>query len=771
MADRLTPNTDYVAPGVFIGERFSTGSPNVNPETRVATYLGRGSRYIRTKDQTIRRGFIYNDPMAFSTTAPHVSALSPASTGSKTNATLVDSKGTEVRVDLWSFTSNNTAIQISDSTYDPTESYFFSYQSADHTVPDPIPTADIRLIEAVGSQISQDTYKRNTDYFVDCELLAPEAAVNDTGAVIQHTNAVPVFSGITHVGTGTGVLTVSSSSAYNHKYSRSYGFTVLDVVGSVITLSWTATPTSFGNDSLPSVPVARGIVAPTLVFDTSNPQSLTLDVELGIRLDAGIGTYVEGDTYTFGVTGPSLIEGDSAMSNTNQFASASSVVNGENNTGTGSIDVNAEAYTLGSNTNFVLQVTGVDTGVTVASVPFGNVTFTSNPLDSEGLVIENGAIGANRVIKTFEFTSDNLQSVPGSSLVYLASTSAVAATGSIAFAGTVSQAPVDGDTITMTDGVRTSTFEFDADGVLNNPSAIRVLIDSTVGQQSAKTAANLVTAINASALTISAVDVSAGNSNIGSLTVTHGVAGALGNNTIITSRPAFITVSGFGGGLDAGANTNTTINNFVTAINTAYPRLGIVAERDVNNTNSVNLIHGSRFVFSGNPADTDTATITLGAVSAVFEFVSTSTPGVGNVRVDIGATLADTLATFVTAINAHVMNIVGAVATTGGINTVTIASRIYRSLTLSKTSTAITSIVGDIVTSGLGYNNGNKAIVALGSKISNVSFSGMTGGVQSGDAPDLLTIAWELLVTCSLVERLRSTKPLPIKSTFLSMLV
>lgn len=742
MTERLTPNRDYVAPGVYIGERFSTGSPNVNPETRVATYLGRGSRYIRTKDQTIRRGFIYNDPMSFSTTAPHVAALNPASTGSKTNAVLVDSKGTEVRSDLWAFTSNNTAIQISDSTYDPTEQYFFSYQSADHTVPDPIPTADIRLIESVGSQISQDTYKRNVDYFVDCELLAPEAALNDLGAVIQHTNSVPVFSGISHVGTGTGLLTIASSSAYNHKYSRSYEFTVTDVAGTVVTLSWTATPTSFGNDSMPSVPVARGIVAPTLTFDTTNPQSLTLDVELGIRIDAGVGTYVENDTYSFSVTGPSLIEGDSAMSNTNQYASASAVLNGENNTGTGTIDVNAEAYSLGSNTKFVLQVTGVDTGVTVASVPFGNVTFTSNPLDSEGLVFENGAIGANRVIKTFEFTSDNVQSTPGSTLVYLASTSAVAATGHIGFAGTVSQAPADGSTITMTDGSRTATFEFDADGVLNNPSAIRVLIDATAGQQSAKTAANLVTAINASALTITAVDQSAGNSNIGSIALTHSIPGSVGNNTIITSNPTFITVSGFGGGLDAGSNTTTTIDNFVNAVNASYPRLGIVAERDINNSNSVNLIHGSRFVFSGNPEDTDTATVTLGSTSVVFEFVSTSTPGAGHVRVDIGGTLADTLNAFVAAINAHVLNIVGVVATSGGINTVTVASRIYRSLTLSKTSTAITSIVGDIVTSGIGYNNGNKAITALGSKVSNVSFSGMTGGVQSGDAPDLLTIAW-----------------------------
>lgn len=740
MTDRLTPTQDYVAPGVYIGERFSVGSPNVNPETRVATFVGRGSRYIRSVDQTIRRGFLYDVQLSFSTTAPHIAPLSPASAPTQQNASLIDSKGTEIRKDLWMLVNSNAGIQIADSAYDPTETYSFSYQSADSSVPDPLPTSDLRVVEAIGSQISQDTYKRNSDYFIDCVTLDPEAAKDETGAVIQHTNSEPVFSAVTHTGTGTGEISLSSSTLFNHKYSRSYQFTVRSVTGTAVVLEWTATPTEFGNDSLPSVPVAKGLASPVLNFDTSNPQSLTLDIELGIRIDASIGTYVVGDTYVFVVSGPSLLEVDSAFTNTNQFASASSVVHGENNTSTGSLVVNAENYSLTENTKFVMHVTNVDTGVTIANVPYGSVTFSGNPNDSEALVIENGQIGSLRVVKSFEFTSDSLQSIPGSSLINLATTPAVAATGTLAFLGTVSQAPNDGDTVTLTDGTRTFVFEFDIDGVLNNRSAIRVIIDTTAGQQSARTAANLVTAVNASTLTITATDVSSSNANIGKVNFTHSVLGSIGNNTILTSRPSFIAVSGFSGGKNVGADTDTTIARFVTAVNDSFPRLGIVASRDVNNTNIVSLIHGGRYVFTGNPAENDTVTVSLGSQSSVFEFVDTATPGVGNIGVDIGATLADTMAALVAAIATSPLGLVAAASTAGGQNTVSVASSLYRSLVLAYNSTVISGIVSDVVAQGA-YNNGNKAITSP-SGVTNVVFTGMAGGIGAGDAPDILTLAW-----------------------------
>ena len=739
MADILTPNKDYTAPGTYIGERFSAGSPNVNPQTRVATYVGRGSRYIRTKDQTIRRGFIYDAQLTFSKTAPHVAALSPVSNGSQTNASLIDSKGTEIRTDLWLFTSGNTAIQIADSVYDPTETYFFSYQSSDTTIPDPIPTSDIRVIEAVGSQISQDSYKRNVDYFIDTSILNPTAAVDANGQVIHHSASAPVFGSVVHVGTGTGVVAVDTSAMYNHNYSRDYKFTVSNVAGTVVTLSWTATPTEFGNASLPSVPVAKGITAPTLSFDTTNEQSLTLDVELGIRITVSTGTYVVGDTYSLGVTGPSLIEVDSAMTNTNQFAASSAIVLGENNTGTGSVVVNADAYALPTNTKFVMHVTNVDTGVTVANVPSGTVTFTDNPNDSEALVISNGQLGSLNVTKTFEFSSDAIQSITGSVLVPMGYVAATAATGSIGFSGTISQAPNDGDTITLTDGVRTQVFEFDIDGVLNNAAAIRVLVSSTAGQQSMKTAANLVTAINASSLTITATDLSSTNSNIGLLGLTHGTLGSIGNNTILTSRPSFILVSGFSGGTNVGSNLDTTVTGFVNAVNNSYPRLGIVAVKDVNNTKVVDLIYGARFTFTANPATADTVTVTLGDASSVFEFNSIGAAAPGHIEVINTGTLAVTMANFISALSLSTLNLIGASSVAGGLNTVTVASALKRSLTVAVSSTVITG-TGDIVAVG-GYNNGNKAITTHAG-ITNVVFTGMAGGLGAGDAPDILTLAW-----------------------------
>src|ERR1035437_2480735 len=738
----LSPPAGYIPPGVYIGEAY-TSTSSVAPEVRVATFIGKGSRYIRTPNQKILRGYIYDTPLQFSTTSPHYAALAVPSNGIQGSDSLVDGNGNVVRQDLWLFANSGTAVQISDSIYDPTQTYFFSYQGASYTTPDPIPASDIRVIEAVGNQVSQNSYVRNTDYYIDEVILPPTPAMNN-GIVVQHTNAVPVFSAISHTGTGTATVSYDSSSTFQHNYGRSYLLTITNVTGAVVTFSWTATPTSFGNATQPSVPFAPSLTAPTFSINTANAQTLTQALELGIRLDfTASGTYVLADTYTFSVTGPSVVEVDSAYINTNQFAATSVVVPGIANTGAGTLYVNGSQFTGSHNVNFVLQVTNVDTGVTVAAVPSGSVLFTGNPVNGESISLTNGYTGTSNVTKGFEFNTTGVsQSIPGSISVVSATVAAVAATGVIYFNGSVSQAPADGDTVTITDGIKTLVFEFDANGILYNSTAIKVLVDTTPSSQSQNTAANLVTAINANFTTITATNASGSHSGIGWVTLAVGVAGTAGNNVIVTSDPTFIKVSGFTGGANVAANVPGTIANFIAAVNTATnPRLGMVAYQDTNNANQVDLIYGSQFVFTGIPANNDTAIVTVGGVATTFTFQTSVALSHG---VLIGLSVAATIASFVTVINA-VSGLVAVSSVFGGINTVTVASTLHRSLVLTHpVGTAIGSVVGDVIV-GSASSNGNNAITSTGytnGAISNVAYSGFTGGVPAGSAPDVLTLAW-----------------------------
>jgi hypothetical protein len=735
MAIERLSYSGYQPVGTVIGEASGIGSTNANTDKHVLAIPGRGSRYILEKNTSLTRGYIYNEPLSFSSTAPHTAPLQSTANGSTASATLVDSEGIEVRKDFWRFGSDNVTIIIGDPAFDPTKSYFLSYQSSDRTVADPIPTDSIRTIAAVGSQIDQDSYTRNVDYFIDTAVLPPVAAVDGANTVIQQTNPSATFSTIAHVGTGTAVASISTSALFTHLYSRGYALEVVDVTGTVVTFEWKSNPIEKGNGSAPSTPLVAGLQAPTFTIDTSKPQTLTVDLEFGVRIDfTSTGTYVEGDTFSFSVYGPSLVEVASALTNTNQFASASTVVPSVDNNGAGSIVVDAELYALTKNTNVVLEVTDVDEGVVVATVPSGEIRFTDvNPNDGASFSIDNGISGSGKVVSTFEFDGNSVVTA-GSSKITLGTTAAVAATGSITFVGSASDAPDDGDYVTIIDGNRTLVFEFDINGSLNNAGAIRVLIDTTAGSQSKNTAANLVTAINASLLNVAAADVSSSNGNVGKLTLVHNVAGSNGNNAILSSTQA-IAVFGFSGGKNITSNIATTKTNTINAINDVTPRIGVVAYADDSDTTSIKLVHGARFVFAGLPTADDTITINSGTSTETYVFKATAAlPD----EITIAGTVALTLTNIVTALDASTLNVAAVASTAGGLSTLTIASKIARNVTLTKSSTNI-SVVSSIIDNAAALSNGNVAIAYTGS---NYSVTGLVGGVDAQDSPDIITFAY-----------------------------
>jgi hypothetical protein len=743
MSTKLTPPAGYIPPNAYIGEEYEQPQANTSADVRVVTLVGRGSRLVRQTNQAIVRGYVYNAPLDFTKTAPHFAVLTPASNGNNKQAVIVDADGAEVRSDLWLFSEDNASVQIADSAFDPTRSYFISYQSNSRDIADPIPMSDIRVIEGIGSQISQDSYKRNSDYYVDTAILEPTAALDSEGAVLQHTNSHAEFGAVTHTGAGTGVVAVDASAFFAHSYSRSYKLVVLSALASAVTFAWYATPIEAGNNSLPSVPLVKGSAAPTFVVDLADPQSLTVELELGVRVAiSDAGTFLTTDSYEFTAHGPALFENDAVISNTNQFASASDVLASAGNTGAGSLVIDADAYALEKNTNFTVQVTAVDTGVVVGSVNTGKVKFSANPTDGQALVIGNGRTGATKQIRTIEFSSDSSQSVAGSALVQTYTTVAKTASGVLVFNGTASQTPNDGDLVTITDtnGV-TKVFEFDIDGSVNTPGAIRVIVSAVAGQQSAKTMANFVSAVNSAFKGSIAASDNSSATGTGKATLVQAFAGIRGNSVISVTGSNALYAVGFSGGADASDAVEQTATAFAAAINDVFPRLDLVAVVDDADATSVSVIQGSRFVFGTNPVAGETTTVGIGDNVHVFEFTTNGTVTSGHIAVAIGGTLLASMQALVEAVTAlSDLDIVGHASNAGNYNTVVVASRIGRCVTLAHTGASITSVVSDAVASGA-LNNGAFSFYSV-TGLSGAEFSGLAGGQKAGDSPDIVTLSW-----------------------------
>jgi len=727
MPTTLQTNRQYVLPNTYIGEDIQPGTVSVAPETRVPTYVGKGSPYTLKRNSGITRGFINNHGLSFSSSSPYTALLDIVSNGDLDVATLSDSTGLEVVKDQWRFLADGSGVVIADAAYNAAASYSISYQGNDTSVPDAIPVPDIRVIDTIGSQLDQNQYKRNVDYFLDVTTSAPVPAVDVEGNIIKHTKSTFSFSSVTQVGTGTGLVTVNAYAQYAHLYNRQYVLTVKTVVGTVVTLAWQASPLEAGNSAAPRVPVAAGVNAPTIEIDTTNEQTLSAVLEYGIRLDfSSTGTYVVNDTYTFSAYGPSLIEVHSAILNDNQFAESGPVLASLDNVGTGSLVVDAAGFYGSANLSFKAQVTAVDSGSTAATLPTGKVVFSAvAPPDGSGIVFNNGRTGASKVVKTFEFDSNSIQSIPGSTLVVLPQTAAVAATGLIAFPGTSSTTlPVDGSYIALGDGVRTVVFEFDDNGIVNNAGATKVIVGAT----SAATAANLVTAINASALRITATDSSAGG--IGAVALAAQVAGVIGNATV-TAVDFDGTITGMSGGADAHTNVAGSITNFIAAVNAST--LGLVAVVDDADAYTVHLRPGATLLVPSNPADGAVFTVVVGGTSTTFEFEGTGGVVGGNTAITIGLTLADTLANVVTAVSA----LTGVLAVAHAASVV-IAPETARNITVSSPDFTVTPTVVDDSTSS---NNGNSALLAVNGLVG-VALVGFSGGVDATYSPDRVTVAW-----------------------------
>jgi len=349
MAIATLATTRYVEVGTYIGQFYLPGAGALPNEARVVCLVGRGDRNIMIRNSQIRRAFVYEEQLTFSTLAPFVASLNFPADGNQSSPTsLRTGDGVEISANKWSYVLDGgeyKKIQLVDSAYDPMAQFYLSYQSTSRDVIDPIPAitvqslsavAEVREITALGVLQDQQEFEEFKDFVGTYEIdtLVGEAS---------NSNPSSGFSSITSAATGSGLLTLNASSLFSHAYNRVYSLECVTSSGITPTraaeFKWTSAPVSFGNHALPSVPLNPAEDAPTFTIDESNPSSYTQLLELGVMVDLDFGAtnFAAGDLFYFQGNGPSLIEIDPKLLNANQFTEFSSVVPSIDALSTGSV--------------------------------------------------------------------------------------------------------------------------------------------------------------------------------------------------------------------------------------------------------------------------------------------------------------------------------------------------------------------------------------------------------------------------------------------------
>ena len=161
---------------------------------------------------------------------------------------------------------------------------------------------------------------------------------------------------------GSGIANIDIAASFNHNYNRFYALTVIAASGAPgayqATFEWSATRYSGGRNTLPPTPLYSSVPKPNFISQESDPSSLVVDLELGIKVNISFasGNFAVGDAFYFNGVGPSLIEWDSRYFNTNQYLTFSAI--DATATGTGSLAYAANNNYIGTyNCKFRLQVT------------------------------------------------------------------------------------------------------------------------------------------------------------------------------------------------------------------------------------------------------------------------------------------------------------------------------------------------------------------------------------------------------------------------------
>jgi hypothetical protein len=377
----------YVEVGTYIGQFFLPGAGTLPNEARVPCLVGRGDRLLQIRNNTLRRSFVYDELLAFSSIAPFIASMNYPSDGNQSTPTVLRTgDGVEIPSNKWNFileVGEYKKVQISDAIFSPVSQYYLSYQSTSREVLDPIPVitiqslsaqAEIREIQAIGVLQDQPEYEEYVDFYGNYDL-DPVAA--DTANTFTTTGFSQVsLSNLLLLGTGTVVF--NSGAMYTHQYDRLYELTCTTSGGispaRTATFTWTSTPLSYGNAALPAVPLNPAQDAPTFTILEGSP-SMTQILENGVVLDFDFGAanFNSNDIAVFQGNGPGIVELDPLNLNTNQYSTLSGITPTLQPLSTGSLSYASLAsdYTMTSNNlNFRFEVISVS-----GSSPNRSVTF------------------------------------------------------------------------------------------------------------------------------------------------------------------------------------------------------------------------------------------------------------------------------------------------------------------------------------------------------------------------------------------------------------
>jgi hypothetical protein len=379
-------NTRYVPPGVYIGQLIIPRPTNLTADARLPAFVGVGNRLAVGKNIAMRRSFIFEESLAFTSLSPHVATLQYAADQDQNapGIKLYKQDGTIVRADFWSFTESSPGsgvfnqVTISLEAFDPTATYILDYQSVERTPQDIIPVEELREVVNVGLAEDAPQFRENLDFFIVTDVTSPVL-------VDGNVNTDSVVTAITADGgnTGAGVITQASSSQFDHNYNRYYQLSCISASGSspnrLASFTYTSTPTGGGNDALPPRPLHAVESAPTINIVEGTNQ-FGIEIELGIELDfafpGGAGNFAVADDFSFHGFGPGLVEEDARYENENQFAETTGIVVGDDNTGSGSISVASTTdFNRDFNTGYSLRVVGVAGVSPTRTVTFAWSTF------------------------------------------------------------------------------------------------------------------------------------------------------------------------------------------------------------------------------------------------------------------------------------------------------------------------------------------------------------------------------------------------------------
>jgi archaellin len=431
MAIATLATTRYTEVGTYIGQFFLPGAGSLPNEARVVCLVGRGDRNIMIKNQALRRSFVYEEVLSFTTMAPFIASTDFPSDGSQSLPTVLRNQdGIEISANKWAWVESGgqyTGIQLIDSAWDPLAIYYLSYQSTSRGVVDPIPainvqqlqaTAEVREILSMGVLQDQQEFEEYRDFVGSYELDTPVGQPSNS-------NPSPSFSVITPDAgvTGSGIPTYNSGALYSHSYNRLYTLACTASAGTApnrtATLEWTSTPVSMGNNALPSVPMNPAESSPELLLDEAVPASISnVLLELGVALDFdfGLTNFTVGDTFFFQGNGLGLIEIDPLLINDNQFTDVSVIAPSLDPLSTGSAvyasSPAAYAYT-DHNLSFrlkVISISGVAPARTATMVwaAYGSLqTSGSFTIDETAPTSLTQALGSSGIELTFDFGAIN----------------------------------------------------------------------------------------------------------------------------------------------------------------------------------------------------------------------------------------------------------------------------------------------------------------------------------------------------------------------------